>query len=302
MPSYSEIIANFQAKQEAANLANEQRYAEALSIYDEIIGQYRPEGGFLTGAKAELEKQKGREVAGQTQSLVSSGLFGTSITAGLGQKWEAEVGQPARLKLEDIRMGRLAEALQSKAGLVERREDVGPDYASIAALSAQAASGGRGGTYQAPQYPGSGDIPPDPDWWGAESPFGGRTAAPSTPTQRTGVSDTSAQTQETKTPYSQTTAGMEAAARYSAQQQATGQEFPGSYIGAAGTAKQFDPQMGQLSYQDATRLGTMQPQPSTQTGTREPYIEGMNYASQYYRKTGKKLSQQAAYSALGSLG
>lgn len=291
MASYQDIIANFQAKQDAANLANEQRYAEALSIYDEIITQYRPEGGFLRGAEAGLEKQKGREVAGQTQSLVSSGLFGTSITAGLGSKWEAEVGQPARLKLEDIRMGRLAEALQSKAGLVERREDVGPDYASIAALSAQAASGSRAGSYQAPQYPTSTELPGFAEWGGASSPFGGRTGTTSTPTQRTGTPSytQTAVSKPTQTPQDYWKGAMSEA---DLQSMVSGQPTTG--------AKQFDPQMGQLSYQDATRLGTMQP--SAQTGTRAPYIEGTNYASQYYRKTGKKLSQQAAYSALGSLG
>jgi len=136
-----DLIQSFQQQQEAARQANIQRYEEALQIYDEIIKQYRPEGGFLKGAYAELGREKERTLAGQQQQLVSSGLFGTSITAGLGQKWEAEVGQPARLKLEDVRMGRLSEALQAKAGAVERREDVGPDYSLIAQLAAQA--GGR---------------------------------------------------------------------------------------------------------------------------------------------------------------
>ncbi len=189
MPSYEEIIANFQAQQEAARLRNEERYAEALQIYDEVISTYQPEGGFLAGAEAELGKQKGRAVAGQEQSLVSSGLFGTSITAGLGQKWEAEVGQPARLKLEDVRMGRLTEALQAKAGVIERRDDIGPDYATIAALSQQAGARpttvyGRPSGYQQPSVGGETEYGTEwmPDPIGEPSWVrGGGGAAPSAP-------------------------------------------------------------------------------------------------------------------------
>jgi len=171
MPGYAEIIAKFEEQQEATRAANEARYAESLKLYDEVIEQYQPEGGFLKGAEAELGREKVRTVAEQEQKLVSSGLFGTSIRAGLGSKWEAEVGQPARLKLEDVRMGRLAQALGGKAGAIERREDVGPDYALIAQLVSEAAkrptgtpsgalggggvSGGGGGGGQLSTRPGS---------------------------------------------------------------------------------------------------------------------------------------------------
>lgn len=138
--SYQDIIANFQAKQDAANAANEKRYEEALALYGDIVEQYKPGGAFGAGFEAQLGRQKTKTVAGQTQQLVSSGLYGTSVTAGLGQKFEEEVGMPARLKLEDVRMGRYAEAVGQKAGLIERREDTGPDYGMIAQLSSQAAS------------------------------------------------------------------------------------------------------------------------------------------------------------------
>jgi len=121
MANLDELIGKFTEQQEAARLSNEQRYAQALEIYDKIISQYQPEGGYLKGAEAELERVKGRTVASETQDLVSSGLFGTSTRAGLGQKWEAEVGMPARLKLEDIRMGRLAQALGGKATAIQAR-------------------------------------------------------------------------------------------------------------------------------------------------------------------------------------
>jgi len=164
MANIDEIIGKFTEQQEAARLSNEQRYAQALAIYDKIISQYQPGGEYLKGAEAELEREKGRTVAAETQDLISSGLFGTSITAGLGQKWEAEVGMPARLKLEDVRMGRLAQALGGKATAIQAREDIGPDYATVAQLAAQAsnqpsrrtgsyATGGRGGGGQGSTRP-----------------------------------------------------------------------------------------------------------------------------------------------------
>lgn len=137
--AYQDIIANFMAQQAAANRANQIRYAQALKLYDQIVEQYQPGGGFGAGWEAQLGRQKTKDVASGEQSLVSGGLFGTTVTAGLPKKWEEEVGQPARLKLEDIRMERLSGALQAKAGLIERREDVGPDYSMIAQLASQAA-------------------------------------------------------------------------------------------------------------------------------------------------------------------
>jgi len=199
--SYQDIIANFQQQQEAARAANEARYAESLKLYDEIIKQYQPEGGFLKGAETELGREKVRTVAGQEQKLVSSGLFGTSTTAGLGSKWEAEVGQPARLKLEDVRMGRLAQALGAKAGAIERREDIGPDYATIAALSQQAAS--RPTTiYQQSTNRDNWELAGFAEWGGASSPFGrgGGYSVPSTPARPAGYgpSATSGLTTPTK--------------------------------------------------------------------------------------------------------
>ncbi len=190
--AYQDIIARFQQQQDAANAANEQRYQEALALYGDIVEQYKPGGAFGAGFEAQLDRQKTKTVAGQTQQLVSSGLFGTSVTAGLGQKFEEEVGQPARLKLEDMRMGRYAEAVGAQAGLIERRSDVGPDYSTIAALSTQAASRPRQQTYQAPSDPNAYGSYANP-YGSTFMPSRGQTGYQSTrstltPEQRTGVS------------------------------------------------------------------------------------------------------------------
>ena len=212
--AYQDIIAQFQAKQDAANAANEKRYEEALTLYSDIVEQYKPGGAFGAGFEAQLGRQKTKTVAGQTQQLVSSGLFGTSVTAGLGQKFEEEVGQPARLKLEDIRMGRYAEAIRSKAGLIERRDDVGPDYGMIANLSAQAANR-PSGNYQRPSdpnAPGSYSNPYGSTFSPSRSQPGYKTTRS---TRRTGVSstETSSRTRGKYIPSSSLTVGPAGAGR-----------------------------------------------------------------------------------------
>lgn len=142
-----DLLARFEAQQATANEANEKRYDQAMAIYDEIIAQYQPGGAFGQSVEAGLQREKTRTVAKQTQDLTSSGLFGTSLTAGLGSKFEEEVGQPTRLRAQDISFERLASASQGKASFIERREDTGPDYATIASLAQTAGQGGGGDDY-----------------------------------------------------------------------------------------------------------------------------------------------------------
>lgn len=141
-----DLIAQFQAQQDRANLANEKRYAQGLEIYDRIVAQYEPGGAFGQGIESQLQREKTKTVASQTQQLVSSGLFGTSVTAGLGQKFEEEVGAPTRLRAQDISFERLAQAGIGKAGFIERREDTGPDFSQIAQLASSIGAGQQAGT------------------------------------------------------------------------------------------------------------------------------------------------------------
>ena len=59
-------------------------------------------------------------MASGQQRLVSAGLAGTTVGAGMEQRWEEERGIPERLRLEDIRTQRLTEAMAAKAGYMER--------------------------------------------------------------------------------------------------------------------------------------------------------------------------------------
>lgn len=130
-------VSGASAEREAAV---KKRETEARGLYDEIIGMYQPGGAYGKGTEAMLERQKTKSIAQAQQGLVSSGLFGTTMTAGLPKKFEEEVGMPTRSKLEDLRYGALSQALTGKAGFLERIEDMPLDTGLIAQLTKQASS------------------------------------------------------------------------------------------------------------------------------------------------------------------
>lgn len=135
------LIAQFQAQQEKANLANEQRFQQGLDIFDRIIKQQETGGTLEKTTEAAIGRGRTKSVAQGMQALVSSGLASTTQTAGLGKKFEEEVGVPARLQAADISQQRLSQAQRDKAGFIERREDIGPDYATIAGLAKSIGAG-----------------------------------------------------------------------------------------------------------------------------------------------------------------
>lgn len=137
--SFSQIMSQIQAEYNQAKQANEKRRQQAMAIYDEIVNRYQSGGEFGKAALAQLEAQKERDIGKETQAQISAGLFGTTAQTGLGTKWEAEVGAPARLKLEDIMMERLSQAQLGKAGFIERQEDEYPDVSAAAQAAAQGA-------------------------------------------------------------------------------------------------------------------------------------------------------------------
>ncbi len=135
------LIAQFQAQQEKANLANELRYRQGLDIFDRIIKQQETGGTLQKATEVAIGRGRTKSVAQGMQALVSSGLVSTTQAAGLGKKYEEEVGVPARLQAADISQQRLNQALTGKAGFIERREDIGPDFATIAGLAKSIGAG-----------------------------------------------------------------------------------------------------------------------------------------------------------------
>ena len=135
------LIAQFQAQQDAANAANEQRFQQGMDIFDRIIKQQETGGTAEAATEAAIGRGRKKAVAQGTQSLVSSGLASTTTAAGLGKKFEEEVGVPARLAAADVQSQRLMQALTGKAGFIERREDTGPSFSDIAGLAKSIGAG-----------------------------------------------------------------------------------------------------------------------------------------------------------------
>jgi len=135
------LIAQFQAQQESANAANELRFKQGMDIFDRIIKQQETGGTFEKATEAAIGRGRTKAVAQGTQALVSSGLASTTQAAGLGKKFEEEVGVPARLQAADVQSQRLMQALTGKAGFIERREDVGPSFGDIAGLAKSIGAG-----------------------------------------------------------------------------------------------------------------------------------------------------------------
>lgn len=155
---------------------------EILKLLDQVISQYSPGGTF---GKAELKllgREKTKALAKGEQSLVSSGLAGTTAGVGMGQKWEEEVGMPSKLKLEDTRTQRLMEAFLAKAGYLERAGSEQTAYDLAQRQTRPSGGGGRnvgsvsGGTRSTfPGGTGGGGFTPGGagDTGGYGSDFGG---------------------------------------------------------------------------------------------------------------------------------
>jgi hypothetical protein len=134
---FSSQLAGLEAERNKQTAAREK---EVRGILDEIIAMYGPGGSYGQGTLAMLERQKEKDVASATQSLVSSGLYGTTQAAGVGKKWEEEIGMPTRAKLEDVRYGALAQAKTAKAQMVTDISQQPIDYGMLAQLTQTAAS------------------------------------------------------------------------------------------------------------------------------------------------------------------
>jgi len=120
-----------------ARRANEARYQQALDIADKVGTLYT--GDFGAGSKAELERAKRQSISSGMNALIQSGLGATGGAAGLSTAWEQSVGSEARLKLEDMIKSNQAEALKFKAGIIQSKEDVYPDYSQLYNASAAGA-------------------------------------------------------------------------------------------------------------------------------------------------------------------
>jgi hypothetical protein len=80
---------------------------------------YAPGGGYGKGTEAALGRAETKAVASGTQALVSSGLAGTTMSAGLSKKFQEEVGVPTRARVEETRAQALSGLELTKAQIIQ---------------------------------------------------------------------------------------------------------------------------------------------------------------------------------------
>ncbi len=129
--NYSGLISGFQKQAEGARQANLARQQRIEGIYSSMLERYQPGGTFEKAGLGQIERAKTKGVGQETQQMISSGMYGTTTAAGTGRRWEADVGAPARLRLEDIMGQRRTGIQQQKAGFLERIQQPYPDYSAL---------------------------------------------------------------------------------------------------------------------------------------------------------------------------
>ncbi len=91
----------------------------ASTAMQKAIAYYQEGGGFGKGTEAALERGRTKAVASGAQSLVSAGLAGTTMMAGLGKKFEEEVGAPTRARVEETRAGAISSLEMARAQIIQ---------------------------------------------------------------------------------------------------------------------------------------------------------------------------------------
>jgi hypothetical protein len=125
--NYSDLIADFQKREEDALAANRAAEAEIRGTYGGIIGQYEEGGAFREAMLDEIELTKGKEVGAATQANISGGLFGSTVQGSAATIAENRASR-SRVKLEDMLQTRTNEAKLGLASFVERIDRPYPDY------------------------------------------------------------------------------------------------------------------------------------------------------------------------------
>ena len=110
--------------------ANVARQSRIEGIYDEMLKSVGRGGAFEKAGLADIEEARVTGVGEETQSMISSGTFGTTTAAGIPGK-HRKIATQARLKLEDVVAQRELGVKQQKAGFLERIEDTYPDYSQL---------------------------------------------------------------------------------------------------------------------------------------------------------------------------
>jgi len=153
--SVGALANEFQGKIDEANAANEARYQQAVTGYGQletdVTGLYAGQGA---QTKADIGRSAEAQYADIGQDAVSRGLSGTTMPRSekYGVFREAE---GAKASVDEAVARNTAAAIMSartgKLGVIERREDIAPDYGTLMGLAGklgegQGSSGGSSAT------------------------------------------------------------------------------------------------------------------------------------------------------------
>lgn len=115
-----------------------QQVDRARTYLQKIVDIYSPGGAYGAGMEAVLAGQKVQDVSKASQKGISSGLYGIR---NYGAEWEATVGTPARLRLEDIKLERQTGALGALAQFEAGVNYEAPDYSNLMSAMLAGSSG-----------------------------------------------------------------------------------------------------------------------------------------------------------------
>ncbi len=154
MPDADEILAQLQLAQDTANRKNQERYKKTLGLWDEMIRMFK--GGYGRQAIKDV-RRGGRQEKGQNvASTAARGLHNTTVLDSLNTRTNERTQREISRVREDL-TAQIVRLMQGKAGVMERKQERGPDMGQWAPYLAQLGQGEGGGT----------------DWWGLAGTLGG---------------------------------------------------------------------------------------------------------------------------------
>ena len=151
---YQQLIADFKAKMDASNAANESRYGEIKGGYDAMQANVdQALAGLGTQARADIDTRYKQLGATQQQNLVSRGLAGTSVpfraASGLETQKSGDINR-LNEQIAQTKLGYQTDIAGNKLNFMERRNDTGPNMGQYLELLRGYADSGALGNGGAP--------------------------------------------------------------------------------------------------------------------------------------------------------
>lgn len=159
----SSLAGQYQQAMNRANRANEKRYGQLMQGYDGLYGRVMGQLNSVGNQQAEDIKQRYRDAeSANYQRLVNRGFGNSTMLNTMKQGTVRETNRDLARLAESLAMAKAQADMnisQNKLGVIERRNDIGPDYGQMIAL---AQSLGRSG-YGQGGMGGGGVMPPNID-------------------------------------------------------------------------------------------------------------------------------------------